>query len=160
MRTPVRILNCPDPKSLKLPTITEHILNQQELAFLDALVYAALTVDKYTIVIYTQGEMNSLLTEAQPKGVPLVGVYSYRKDPPHIPSGQYHLHLFMKQNQIFAINKDGTAHDRSHGAQIPKKVADALRKEFPDWTIPESGLIESFSEPKIDDKKVFGRIWS
>jgi len=61
------------------------------------------------------------------------------KHPPHIPDGQYHLHIYM--NKLFVINKDRTVHDRSHGFTIPRKVGDELTNIFPDYKIPRNFII-------------------
>lgn len=53
----------------------------------------------------------SLLTEARQR---LAGVYFYDKHQPHAPPGQYHLHVYLKNNQIFAINWDGTGSMQDH----------------------------------------------
>ncbi len=37
--------------------------------------------------------------------------YSARCDSPHSNNGQKHLHFYVRGNQLFALNKDGTAHD-------------------------------------------------
>jgi hypothetical protein len=58
-------------------------------------------------------------------------------------TGQEHLHIYCRNNQIFALNKDGTAHDKSHGVTIPNKVAKALKTIFPNFNIPDNNLIES-----------------
>lgn len=104
-----------------------------------------LEAGNFAIFIYGIETINEsmLLQEAKHRGVPLDGPYSVIKHSPHTPKNDYHLHVFVKNNQIFAINKDGTAHDRSHGCQIPGVAADALRKMFPGFKFPENNLIES-----------------
>lgn len=90
-----------------------------------------------------RAKSKQLLLEAKHRGQPLGGQYSARLDKAHSSTGQDHLHIYAKNNQLFAINKDGTAHDRSHGAQIPNRVAAAIRAEFPDFRLPTSGIIEA-----------------
>jgi len=103
-----------------------------------------LTVDGYVISIYTtDADDLRLLTEAHHRGTPLGGQYSAQKHPPHTVTGQFHLHVYAHRNQIFAINKDGTAHDASHQVRIPNVVATALRQAFPSWQIPADNVIES-----------------
>ncbi len=92
-----------------------------------------------------------VLREAQLKGEPLTGTYSTQYHSAHIKDGQDHLHVYCKQNQLFAMNRDGSAHDRSHQTQIPNKVADAIRTKFPDFTLPPSNFIES-APPEIESK--------
>jgi hypothetical protein len=106
--------------------------------------YAILEVDEYRVYYYDDGErLRVRLDEARHRGRPLSGPYTYRKDGPHSPVGQYHLHLYRRSSQVFAINFDGTAHDQSHGVQIPNKVADRLREMFPDLQLPPNNLIEA-----------------
>jgi hypothetical protein len=102
-----------------------------------------LPVDAYIVSIYTDDDpISSLLTEAQHKGIPIGGKYSLQKHSPHIPDSDYHLHVYARKNQILAINKDGTAHDGSHGVIIPNVVANAIRSMFPDWQLPPNNVIE------------------
>jgi hypothetical protein len=106
-----------------------------------------INVDEYTVHYYERDdEMPVVIREARYRGVPLCGPYSFRKDAPHSPLGQYHIHVYRKGDQLFAINADGTAHDQSHGVRIPNKVADALRKTFPDVVLPAANVIESDAE--------------
>jgi hypothetical protein len=93
--------------------------------------------------VFEVGTDAQALFEARHKGTPLVGQYSAQLHKAHISSGQDHLHVFAKQNQLFALNKDGTAHDRSHGAQIPNRVADAIRAQYPEFMLPPNRIIES-----------------
>ncbi len=62
------------------------------------------------------------------------GVFDPNKD---------HLHIYRKNNEILALNRDGTAHDKSHGAIIPQYVADRIRAEYPDFIIPKNNVLES-----------------
>ena len=92
-----------------------------------------------------QKNIKSMINEAQHRGTPLVGTWSVQKHPPHGGQGEFHLELYNKNNKVFALNKSGTAHDKSHKVPIPNAVADALRKKFPNWTIPPDNLIEGAS---------------
>ena len=96
----------------------------------------------------TRGEIgDKRLDEAQHRGVPLGGKYSAQLHSAHTPPrGQQHLHVYAKNNQLFALNMDGTAHDQSHQTQIPRKVADAIRQQFPTFVVPPSNFIESADE--------------
>lgn len=61
----------------------------------------------------------------------------------HIPNTQDHLHFRVKGTNIAAFNKDGSAHDKSHGIQLQKWATDGAKKHYPDFNIPTDGLIES-----------------
>ena len=104
-------------------------------------------VDEYTVhILLNRASLEAnLLIEAEHRGEPLGGKYSAQLHPPHTPppAGQSHLHVYAKNNQIFALNMDGSAHDRSHQTAIPRKVADAIRDLFPDFTIPPNNFIEA-----------------
>lgn len=114
---------------------------------LDKYSWITFDVDEYVINILIE-ESAEILLEKYSKGSPLIGVYSFKQHSPHASKGQYHLHVYAKNNEIFALNIDGTAHDKSHGVVIPQKVADAIRVKFPKYKIPNNNLIESA------DKKV------
>ena len=110
------------------------------------MTYFRLQVEEYTVSLYFGVSLpQRLLTEARDRGINLTGPYSYLKHSPHIPQGQQHLHIYRKSNQLFSINRDGSAHDKNHGFRIPNKVVDALKTAFPDWIIPKDQMIESAS---------------
>lgn len=90
-----------------------------------------------------------LLLEAKVIGAPLTGPYSYKKHQPHNPTGEYHLHVYKKENEIFSINKDGSGHDGYSGTRIPNKAFNALKDKFPDWSWPENQIIESLTHKII-----------
>ena len=107
-------------------------------------MYYKFTVEEYTIYLYPSSiREKDRIEEARHRGDPLIGKYTVRRDTPHSDSGQYHLHVYDRNNQLFAINKDGTAHDQSHGCRIPNKAADALRSMYPDFCFPRDNFIES-----------------
>jgi 23S rRNA-/tRNA-specific pseudouridylate synthase len=104
-----------------------------------------LRVEEFTVYIYAS-DFDSLVavTEAKHRGVPLRGPYAVQDHPAHTSPGEDHVHVYYKNNQIFALNKkSGTAHDQSHGITIPNKVAKALKQMFPGINIPPNNFIES-----------------
>ena len=60
----------------------------------------------------------------------------------HDPSKD-HLHYFLRGKQIFAINRDGTAHDGFHGVVMPKNVYNYIKSNYPDFTLPQNRMLES-----------------
>lgn len=102
-----------------------------------------LKVDEYFIHILVPSPESRVLEEAKYRGTPLGGPYSAKSHPPHTPVDKYHLHVYINNNQLFALNKDGTAHDQSHGVRMPNKVAKAITQKFPDFILPKNNLIES-----------------
>lgn len=84
-----------------------------------------------------------MLDDAKHKGIPLGGQYSAKVHQAHSSGGDKHIHVYTRNNQIFALNKSSTAHDQSHGVTIPNKVAKAIRKQFPNFVIPPGNFIES-----------------
>ncbi len=87
--------------------------------------------DEYSVHLYMADSGNiQLLNEVKQVGNKLIGPYTYRKDPPTQSQMQQHLHIMFRGNQIFTINQDGTAHDRSHNYVIPKKVLKSLIQRF------------------------------
>lgn len=96
-----------------------------------------------TLTVSKDDKTIQQLNEAKQKGnITLGGIYSaaLHKVP---PPGKTHLHVFAKNNQLFAINIDGSAHDDSHKIQIPNKVANAIKNQFPDFILPPNNYIES-----------------
>jgi outer membrane protein assembly factor BamA len=61
----------------------------------------------------------------------------------HTTPGQNHIAVYYKQNRLFSLNTDGTAHDRSHGIRIPNKVVKGIQQRFPDIQIPPNNIIEA-----------------
>ena len=55
---------------------------------------------------------------------------------------QDHLHFVQHGAQLFAINKDGTAHDKSHGIKMANWTVDAIKKHHPAFKVPPGKLIE------------------
>lgn len=102
-------------------------------------------IEDLTITIFYHPDTSSFVIESKSKGNYLIGNYSYMKHPPHTSPGEYHIHVYDGQNQIFAINKNGTAHDGYHGVRIPNKVYNALVQKFPEWTFPSNQVIESLN---------------
>ena len=100
-------------------------------------------IDCYSIVVTYHDNQSELLLEAKTKGEPLIGTYSVIKHQRHTPDGDYHLHVYDEQNQIFAINKGGSAHDGYHGVRIPNKVYQELTKRYNGWQFPPNKIIET-----------------
>ena len=109
------------------------------------LYFIRFTIDEYSINIYFDYDNQQVIhsfQEAKNKG-PIIfdSQYSARKDQRHSDKGQIHLHLFMHNNEIAAVNKDGSGHDGSHGYELPKKVYNGIKTKFPDFKIKQ--IIES-----------------
>ena len=83
-----------------------------------------------------------MVTEAKRKGLPIVGTYSAQLHNAHTEGGQKHIHVYDQNNQIFALNRDGSAHDASHKTRIPNKVAQGIKDKFPGFTFPPNNIIE------------------
>jgi len=103
------------------------------------------TVEEFsvTVLVLKDSSEEVLLTEAQHRGKPLTGKYAAQYHTAHTPQGQEHIHVYAKNNQLFALNIDGSAHDASHQTQIPRRVADAIRAKFPAFNLPNDNFIES-----------------
>ncbi|ABQ06615.1 hypothetical protein [Flavobacterium johnsoniae] len=102
-------------------------------------------VDGFLITVSYHDSKSELLFEAKSKGTPLIGTYSVIKHQPHSQPGEYHLHVYDGQDQIFAINKSGKAHDGYHGVRIPNKVYQELTKKYKGWVFPPDQIIESLN---------------
>ncbi len=114
----------------------------------------SLQIEEYDVYLFADKDAQALLKEARHKGPhSLGGQYSARIDKPHTDGGQKHVHVYAMNNQLFAMNLDGTAHDASHGSTIPKKVAEAIKEKFPCFTLPKDNLIEN-----VNDDHDFGAV--
>lgn len=102
---------------------------------------ANFVVEEYILHVYCADD--AVLEEARHRGTPLTGPYSADEHPSHITPNQQHLHIYFRNTKLFAINRDGTAHDASHGYRIPNKVAKALSQKFPKYQIAKDNVIES-----------------
>lgn len=106
--------------------------------------------DGYHIHILFEVASSGLLTEAQHKGLPLGGQYSVQTHKAHSTVGQDHIHVYAKNNQLFAMNRDGSSHDASHKTQIPNKVAKAIKDKFPEFSLPPNNFIESAPDEVLE----------
>ena len=64
----------------------------------------------------------------------------------HVPRGQDHLHFYQNDSKLYALNRDGTAHDASHGKKMSRWATDAVKDNYPGFTLPKGGLIEAFAD--------------
>jgi hypothetical protein len=67
-----------------------------------------------------------------------------RFDKAHVPppAGQDHFHAYLKGKSLFSLNKDGSAHDGSHGIKMEKAYTEYVKAERPDWKLPPNHIIE------------------
>ena len=101
------------------------------------------TVDGYVVHILFANSDGGLLVEGKSKTFELGGQYSAMLHQAHSNPGQIHIHVYAKNRKLFAMNQDGSAHDRSHQTRIPNEVATAISKKFPSFTLPPDNFIES-----------------
>lgn len=77
---------------------------------------------------------------------PLKKGYSARldQDKSHIPPdpNKQHIHVFKNGKELFAINKDGSAHDDSAGKIIPGAIFNTLKQKYPGFNFPPNRLIQ------------------
>jgi hypothetical protein len=121
----------------------------ESLNLLSNMKHEVLEIDDHLVMVTYHATTSDLLNEAKTKGVPLIGTYSVIKHPPHTQPGEYHLHVYDGNNQIFAINQSGRGHDGYHGVRIPNKVYHALKNKYKDWLIPPNQIIESLTHTYI-----------
>lgn len=105
--------------------------------------WCTIQVGEEIVYILFKTEESMTLNEAKNRGLPVGGQYSIQFHGSHSPVGMNHLHAYERNNQLFALNIDGTAHDRSHGVRIPNKLAKAITHYFPNFKIPQDNMIES-----------------
>lgn len=108
------------------------------------------TVDNYDIHILFSKSDGGLLVEGKSKFLSLGGQYSAQLHKAHSNPGQDHIHVYARNDQLFSMNQDGSAHDRSHGIQIPNKVASAITQMLPGFSLPPNNFIESAPDEIIN----------
>ena len=121
-----------------MKTFKEFLIEQGEIE----RGFEIIQVDDYLLIIFFENSLE-LLTEAMQKGKKLVNDYTYIINKGNVDPNFKHIHVYKKGKQIFAMNIDGTAHDKSHKTKIPNKVADAIRKKHPEFLIPKDNFIEN-----------------
>ena len=105
-----------------------------------------LKVDEYTVYFHCEtksSEYRELFEGKQRGDVSLGSLYSANHHQAHVKDSQEHIHLYVKQTELLAMNKDGSGKDGSSGRVLPSKVAKAIKKKFPDFTIPPNRVLES-----------------
>ncbi len=114
--------------------LSEELIKQYE--------WCTIQIDNLFFHIIFKTLDEGILNEAKHKGIPVGGKYSIQFHKSHADFGWDHLHAYEKNNQLFALNINGTAHDRNHGVVIPNKLVKGIRKYFPDFVIPKNNVIE------------------
>lgn len=91
-------------------------------------------------------QMMELKLLLEKKDIELGNQYTARldRDPAHQPPKpeKDHIHVFKKGKELFAINRDGTAHDGCHNVKIPGAIFNVLQNKFSDFKFPPSRIIE------------------
>ncbi len=110
--------------------------------------YETFTFSEGDLIIYIH--VNKLdtsyriLSEGNQRGdISLNSQYSANYHRAHVPGSQPHLHIYSREKELFAVNRDGSGKDGSSGKSIPNKVAKAIQKKFPEFSIPTNKILES-----------------
>lgn len=69
-----------------------------------------------------------------------------RTDPPHPPNTQPHTHVYLRGNEVFVINKDGTSSHNSDLSGMPSKILTGLKRRG----LVEARLLELAGLPHLD----------
>jgi len=102
-----------------------------------------LQIEGLTLTVTLFDEVDLRLEEACHRGKPLVADYTYLHHRAQPPQTRDHVHLYRRNQQLFAVNDLGRGHDGYHGYRMPARVADALRARFPYWNLPADNILES-----------------
>ncbi len=119
------------------------------------VTFKQIVIECSEFVIHIYFEVNSdnrsediveLLNEARYKGKPIGGTYYAIEHKPKVPpNAPPHYHFYDRNNHLFAINKDGSAHDASHGYKINNTIANFLKNVG--YILPPDNIIESINPP-------------
>ena len=102
--------------------------------------------------IYFDKTSSGIMLECLCEPIPGIKRYGYRIDIPYgeqRPGNQKHMHIYVKDKEIFAINVDGTAHDGYHNVKIPEKIIPFLKDKG--ITIPQNNIIECLTTEELHD---------
>ncbi|MBV1825552.1 hypothetical protein [Komagataeibacter oboediens] len=132
-------------KIIKLKPEVDSIRNKLDIMMKDKISSICFHFDDEDVL--AKLILSSILTEDKKKVDLKAGkcIYYHRA---HVPGTQDHLHFYQKGSKLFALNRDGTAHDKNHGVQIPNWAQQGIKTHYPDFTIPLDGLIESLAGSK------------
>lgn len=102
-----------------------------------------LEIDSFVVhlLIDYDSATDQQLTEAK-KPISLGKHYTGRIDKPKDGLGQEHIHVYVKNRHLFAMNVDGSAHDGSNQFQIPNVVAKEIGRQFRHFQLPPNNFIE------------------
>jgi hypothetical protein len=125
----------------KLDEIIDRLINRKYREyFIETLVFEKKVPDKI--------EEELLLEWNQYQKIPKTNL-NYRYDVGNTNTKtQDHIHVFSKENQLYAINKDGTKHDGSK-AQLGNKEIKFLQSKG--FTPPVDGILEWYTLNKAID---------
>ena len=93
--------------------------------------------------IYFDSSGHGPILEMLCRPIPGIKKYGYRIDIPYgeqRPGNQKHMHIYVKQNELFAINADGTAHDGYHNVKIPDDIVPFMQSKG--IAVPPNNIIE------------------
>lgn len=110
-------------------------------------ITSLITLDNvYFEAIFFDNFENGHILENVCQPIPGMKKYGYRIDIPfgeQRPGNQKHMHIYVKRNELFAINADGTAHDGYHNVKIPDAIAPFIQSKG--ITLPPNNIIECLS---------------
>lgn len=89
------------------------------------------------------------LSEAKRGRTEIGGPYTARLDRPVPPETRADLHVFVKNRELFAMYSDGTRKHGKAGLRIPNRIAAGIRRNFPDFVIPDDQILEVVEEPGL-----------
>jgi hypothetical protein len=68
--------------------------------------------------------------------------YAMRFDRGHVPGAEDHIHFFRWENELYAINRNGSGHDGNHGTPMHNYAVKKAKALFPDFSWPDDNIIE------------------
>lgn len=140
------------PITIKLTVdqLNAYIREQVKIHLKDFLKLYSEEVIIDELILFTDKENDPLfdqprlILEKKETGRQLKGTkYTYRIDNPcgeACPGNQRHIHVLLKNKEVFAMNVDGSAHDGYHQVRIPDIVAEPIKQLG--FQLPPDNLIE------------------
>ena len=122
-----------------MKSLSSFIKNQEK----NSITTETTLKDVYFEAIFCEIQEQNPILERLFMPIPGIQRYGYRIDIPYgekRPGNQKHMHIYIKQNELFALNVDGTSHDGYHNVKIPDTLIPFLKKKG--FTIPPNNIIE------------------
>jgi hypothetical protein len=125
------------------------------IEIIDEIVYAVIKgikekfpdclddIQQRWITLVGDVSITALLTEHKQYGQIPKTTYTWRYDSGNTNTKtQDHIHVYLKGNEVFAINRNGTGHDKSKGLKMQLSTKQKYFLNTIGFAVPQNGILE------------------